>query len=351
MELQKALHVVTGQEIPIFQDNSDIAWGDRWKERIDGALDDVSALIVVLSPSFFASEQCCRELHRFLDREHKIDRQDLLLPIYWVSSPLINTRSKDHRLGGEMAARLGGEMAARQYADCRDLRLKLPASPEEPISAPINHFVEMVAHRLQDAFWPQSPDSSLQSTEMDKDKTGDHQIVTASPDRVAEELPTLTRTLKQLEATFRDGAALAVHALERFVDPEGLLELADSDFLTDDGLGLRPWLADLEAAVAGHHVDTAAGIRRWQELAAEVAVVAKLLVEANGKPDRRCSELAGLLTTYRAMARERGLIEDADLTTLHTAALDTLRRVPTDLRLADRQVAAYVQAVISQGDM
>ncbi len=48
----------TGEDFPIFQDRNDIAWGQNWQQRIDGALDVVTLLLVIITPSFFRSPAC-----------------------------------------------------------------------------------------------------------------------------------------------------------------------------------------------------------------------------------------------------------------------------------------------------
>src|SRR3954453_18511553 len=53
----------------IFLDRDDIAWGQNWRRRIEASLDAVTLLIPVLTPAFFASPECRRELELFLLRE------------------------------------------------------------------------------------------------------------------------------------------------------------------------------------------------------------------------------------------------------------------------------------------
>lgn len=90
-ELRKLLstetQVQTGDEFPIFQDRDDILWGQSWDERIEKSLDEVTFLIPIVTPSFFNSKNCRGELQRFLEREKKLGRNDLVLPIYYVTSP------------------------------------------------------------------------------------------------------------------------------------------------------------------------------------------------------------------------------------------------------------------------
>ena len=78
-----------GDEFSIFQDRKDISWGDCWKERINSSLDTTTFLIPVITPGFFKSEYCREELSRFLDRERKLGRDDLILPVYYIDTPAL----------------------------------------------------------------------------------------------------------------------------------------------------------------------------------------------------------------------------------------------------------------------
>src|SRR5919108_3768053 len=78
------VRALLGAEFPIFQDHKDILWGQNWRERIEESLDEVTLLIPIVTPSFFASESCRDELRRFLERERKLKRTDLVLPVYYI---------------------------------------------------------------------------------------------------------------------------------------------------------------------------------------------------------------------------------------------------------------------------
>jgi hypothetical protein len=122
--LSQEVRMLTGEEFPIFQDNKDILWGQNWKERVAGSLGAVTFLIPIITPSFFKSDNCRDELQRFLEREKRLGRNDLVLPIYYVDCPLLNDdalRTMDD---------LAEAIAARQYADWRDLRGEPFTSPQ-----------------------------------------------------------------------------------------------------------------------------------------------------------------------------------------------------------------------------
>ena len=89
LELQ--VRIVTGDDsFEIFQDVDGIAFGEHWPKRLDQALAASRFLIPVLSPRFFRSEPCRDELRKFLAHEQAAGRDDLILPIYLVDSPVLD---------------------------------------------------------------------------------------------------------------------------------------------------------------------------------------------------------------------------------------------------------------------
>ncbi len=80
--LSTEVQVQSGTEFPIFQDRNDIKWGQNWKQRLDESLDEVMFLIPIITPGFFKSRPCRDELEKFLEREKKLERNDLILPVY-----------------------------------------------------------------------------------------------------------------------------------------------------------------------------------------------------------------------------------------------------------------------------
>jgi tetratricopeptide (TPR) repeat protein len=114
--LSNEVSVRRGEDFEIFQDRDDIRWGQDWKERIEESIDEVTFLIPIVTPSFFRSKHCRNELKRFLDREQKLGRKDLVLPIYYIDTPLMDDEEK--RQTDEMAQAIH----SHQYADWRELR-------------------------------------------------------------------------------------------------------------------------------------------------------------------------------------------------------------------------------------
>src|SRR3954447_10768372 len=89
--LSDEVQMQIGIEFPIFQDTKDIHWGQNWEQRIKSALtEEITFLMPIITPSFFNSQPCREELERFLEVEKKLKRSDLILPIYFVDTPVLN---------------------------------------------------------------------------------------------------------------------------------------------------------------------------------------------------------------------------------------------------------------------
>jgi hypothetical protein len=117
-KLSGEVNLVSGEDFPIFQDRNDLKWGQTWKLRIDDFLDSSTFLIPIITPGFFKREYCRNELKRFLEREKKLNRNDLILPVYYVDTPSINKPSLRYE------DQLAQIIASRQYADWRELRFE-----------------------------------------------------------------------------------------------------------------------------------------------------------------------------------------------------------------------------------
>jgi parallel beta-helix repeat protein len=151
--LSAEVRVQTGEEFLIFQDRNDIAWGQNWQQRLDEALDAVTLLLVIITPSFFRSPACRAEVERFLARERELGREDLILPVYYVSAPELDDPIRRD------ADELAQVLASRQYADWRELRF-------EPFTSPtVRKAVARLATRIRDTAWHPSAGPSSRLSE------------------------------------------------------------------------------------------------------------------------------------------------------------------------------------------
>ncbi|WP_165036424.1 right-handed parallel beta-helix repeat-containing protein [Candidatus Protofrankia californiensis] len=156
--LEGELRAQTGRrELQIFQDRDDIAWGQAWEDRINGSLDAVTFFVPIVTPAFVASKQCRRELTRFVDRERRLGRNNLILPVYWISVPVLEVP------GRAVGDKLVAELAARQYADWRELRFR---ELSDPVS---RRAIAALASRVRDALNPDSQTTGTRFSGMSGD--------------------------------------------------------------------------------------------------------------------------------------------------------------------------------------
>jgi hypothetical protein len=64
--LKEDLHKVSGKEVTTFFDKEGLRSGDTWDEKLKHAAANSATLVPILTPSFFASEWCEKELETFL---------------------------------------------------------------------------------------------------------------------------------------------------------------------------------------------------------------------------------------------------------------------------------------------
>jgi hypothetical protein len=115
-ELAAAVRAVTGKPFEIFQDVDDIDVSERWSDKLDQMLDEARFFIPILTPSYFTSKRCREELEKFLRAEADRGREDLVLPIYYIESEILE--DPDLREADPLAA----VIHKRQRLDWRKLR-------------------------------------------------------------------------------------------------------------------------------------------------------------------------------------------------------------------------------------
>ena len=164
--LTREVQLQTGYEFAIFQDVRDIHWGQNWRQRIEESLDAVTFLLPIITPSFFRSANCRSELKRFLERERRLKRQDLVLPVYFIQCSLLEdpeTSQQDP---------LVRAIAEHNYADWRDLRFETLHSPVackrlEWLAIQVRDAIERAAPRK---FAPSAPEARFASKTAEQKK-------------------------------------------------------------------------------------------------------------------------------------------------------------------------------------
>ncbi len=106
--LELGVQVVTGDRtFSIFQDVDGIEFGQKWKKRLNEAISTSRFLIPIVTPLFFKSDPCRDELKQFIAHEKSVGRDDLILPIYFVTAPVLERPEllKDDTLASEIGSR------------------------------------------------------------------------------------------------------------------------------------------------------------------------------------------------------------------------------------------------------
>jgi hypothetical protein len=122
--LEVALRALSGKEISIWQDVDGIVWGERFERKIVSSADDAVFLIPIVTPSYFESEYCRKELEQFIEREKTERFKDLILPIYYIKALQVEGSPP---YDSDYAGRLVRE---HKYEDFRSLRHRSLASYE-----------------------------------------------------------------------------------------------------------------------------------------------------------------------------------------------------------------------------
>ncbi|MFK4296653.1 hypothetical protein ABH924_001798 [Arthrobacter sp. GAS37] len=129
--------LITGESIELFLDQDQLNWGDDWRGKIDESLSSVAFFIPVLTPRYFQSAECRRELNFFARRANELGIAQLVMPILYADVPALH----EEKLNDEAMALV----KPFQWEVWANLRFADPASPEYRMA------VGRLAKRLSDA--------------------------------------------------------------------------------------------------------------------------------------------------------------------------------------------------------
>jgi hypothetical protein len=140
--LEQTLRFLGGRAINIFQDVEHIQFGQNISERIEQSLNEVMVFVPILTPSYFKSAWCRTELERFLKREQQLERNYLIIPIYYQTVRELEQARQHPQAAGPVNDPLVQALAPRLAVDWRKMRTKSPDSPE------VRNELERVATRI-----------------------------------------------------------------------------------------------------------------------------------------------------------------------------------------------------------
>jgi len=90
--------MLTGESISLFLDKDSFTWGDDWHSKIDSSLSSVAFFIPVMTPRYFMSPECRRELQFFARRATELGIKELILPLHYVEVAALHDDSTNDEL-------------------------------------------------------------------------------------------------------------------------------------------------------------------------------------------------------------------------------------------------------------
>jgi hypothetical protein len=114
--------LLTGGDLELFLDRDAIEWGNDWRERISTAISAATFFIPIMTPRYFNSVECRRELIAFAREANRHGVESLLLPILYTNVPDLERE--------DLADEAMLLVRPRQYENWTDLRLEDRGSHE-----------------------------------------------------------------------------------------------------------------------------------------------------------------------------------------------------------------------------
>ncbi|MBR0735409.1 TIR domain-containing protein [Bradyrhizobium liaoningense] len=139
--IELGVQVIAGQKsFKIYQDVDGLEFGEQWQKGLDQAVTTARFLVPVVTPLFFQSEACRDELTKFITHESEQGRDDLILPLYFVTVPALE---KQELLRDDPLAEI---IASRQRYDWRS-KADLPINDPQ-VKAAVRQLSEKIGIAL-----------------------------------------------------------------------------------------------------------------------------------------------------------------------------------------------------------
>jgi hypothetical protein len=142
-------------DLVVFVDRKDLAWGDHWKQRIDNALVSTTFFIPIVTPRYFRSEECRRELFEFARHANALGVSELICPILYAPVQDLDEDNSDEAIA---------LIARAQYENWTSLRLSDEKSEEH------RRAVNRLAARLAEVGRTVGSRQTKQEGELDEDE-------------------------------------------------------------------------------------------------------------------------------------------------------------------------------------
>ncbi|MEA2494105.1 MAG: hypothetical protein QOJ29_2016 [Thermoleophilaceae bacterium] len=318
-QLRAQFRLQTAEDLALFVDRESLEWGTEWQARIDAAIAGTTFFIPVVTPSYFRSAACRRELLKFAREAKRLGLEQLLMPVYWVT---VNELESDPESSTDEAIRL---VARYQWQDLREVRLEDEASSEfrKAVSGLAGELAERAAKvtsTVEDV--PESPSPVAPEALQDaRAGSGDDDVDDDEPG-LLEKLATSEEVMPEI-TEIMDELTKRIELIGKLVETAGeQLGQADSR-----GQGMKAKLvlterlarsldeptAEIEQLgqrYVAHLAQLDPGIHAWLDLADEAepgeegrADYLATITELAANADMALSELEGLVQSTREAAR------------------------------------------------
>jgi TIR domain len=189
-DLVAQYELLTGETIELFLDRDNLEWGDRWRAKVDSSLATVAFFIPVLTPRYFLSVECRRELNSFIRKAKKLGLTELLMAILYVDFQALHADPS----GDELI----DLVRPFQWEDWTDLRFADITSGEyrRAVAGLANRLVRANA-AAESAALPESPPTG-EDDEEDDQEPGTLELLQRGQDAMDEWTVTLQRISEQI---------------------------------------------------------------------------------------------------------------------------------------------------------
>ena len=116
-DVSNQFEMLTGEQVDLFfLDRDAIKWGEAWQSTVDSNLQLVAFFVPVLTPRYFKSPECRRELQFFARKTESLGIKELVLPLLYVD---VDELHEDPTQDGLVAL-----IQKFQWTDWRELRFE-----------------------------------------------------------------------------------------------------------------------------------------------------------------------------------------------------------------------------------
>ncbi len=191
-DVSSQFEMLTGEPLGLFLDRDAIKWGEDWRNKIDASLALVAYFVPVMTPRYFLSAECRRELHFFARKAAELGIKELVLPLLYVDVPALHDANTSDDL-----LKL---VRTFQWEDWRELRFA------DATTEPYRRAIAQLAARLVDAN-RRAEMVDISGMALQEPKTGPDGAEPEAPgflDRMAIAEETLPKLVATIEAIGRD---------------------------------------------------------------------------------------------------------------------------------------------------